>query len=128
MNRMNHLDEVKKIRNTTNCNCTQSLWVAFAPEMKVETEEVKKMGKFFGSGMLQGSVCGALSGALMILGKCGGSQKQALDLIKTFREKHGTTDCAALLREATKKGITRKEHCDELIFEMCQATDSLLSK
>ncbi|MGE1061362.1 C-GCAxxG-C-C family protein [Megasphaera paucivorans] len=125
---MNHLDTVREIRNTTNCNCTQSLLVAFAAEMGMEAEEAKKMGSFFGGGMLHGSVCGALSGTLMILGKQGVNQKEALDIIKTFRMNHATTDCAVLLSEAVKKGVARKDHCDNLIFEMCQAIDDILSK
>jgi C_GCAxxG_C_C family probable redox protein len=125
---MDHLEEVKKLRSTTTVNCSQSLLVAFGPEIGLEKEEAVKLGAFFGGGMLHGSACGALSGALMVLGMKGYTPQEAKNLIRDFRQKHGATDCATLLSTSAKAGIAKKDHCNGLIFEMCQALDEILSK
>ncbi len=70
----------------------------------------------FGGGMTVGSTCGAITGALMVLGAIKGrheckNKNQSLALTKEVmakvKEKYGTFDC----RELKKKGIS----CDEMI-------------
>lgn len=124
---MNHLEEIKNVRSTTTCNCTQSLLVTFASEIGLTPDEAQKLGSFFGGGMMHGSTCGALSGALMILGMKGYTKQEAQQLLRAFREKHGATDCATLLSTAAKNGIERRPHCDGLIFEMAQALEEILA-
>ncbi len=41
---------------------------AFADECGLEEEQALKLGSCFGSGMRKGEVCGAVTGALMVLG------------------------------------------------------------
>ena len=53
-------------------NCSQSVFTAYAAEWGIEEELALKLGTNFGSGARKGELCGAVSGALMVLGlKCG---------------------------------------------------------
>ena len=50
------------------------------------------------------------------------------DLLRRFREGRQATECAALLTRAKEAGVTRKEHCDALVFEMVQTLETLLAQ
>ena len=68
---MTRMEEVKYLRTEPNgrhYNCAQSLLVPFAEQVGLDKEQADKLGSFFGSGMLHGSACGALSATQMILG------------------------------------------------------------
>lgn len=49
-------------------HCSQAVLVAFADECGLTKEQALKLGACFGSGMRKGEVCGACTGALMVLG------------------------------------------------------------
>ena len=107
------------------CNCAQSVVIPFAHEMGLTEEQAFALGAHFGSGMRHGSACGALSGALMVLGGLGYGDKEALALLRQVREAHGATDCATLLRTSRERGEDKKTHCDGLVFEMVEALDRI---
>ena len=109
-------------------NCAQAVLVTFADKMGMTEEQAYNLGAHFGSGMRHGSTCGALTGALMVLGMLGYDDKEASALLKQMREEHGALDCATLLKNAHEKGVARKEHCDGLVFEMVQAVAERIEK
>ena len=49
-------------------HCSQSVLAVFAEECGITEEQAFRIGSCFGSGMRRGNVCGACSGALMVLG------------------------------------------------------------
>ena len=49
-------------------HCSQSILAAFSEECGITEEHAFRLGSCFGSGMRKGSVCGACTGALMVLG------------------------------------------------------------
>ena len=49
-------------------HCSQSVLAAFADELGLTEEQALKLGACFGGGMRKGEVCGACTGALMVLG------------------------------------------------------------
>ncbi len=51
-----------------NCNCCQAVLSVFGPEIGLSQEVCLKLGSGFGSGMIQGETCGAVTGAYMVLG------------------------------------------------------------
>ena len=120
---MTHLEKAQELRARTDkhFNCCQSVLVAFAEEMGLTEEQAYDLGANFGSGMRCGSVCGTLTGALMVLGMRGNSEEQSAALLRRFREEHGEINCAALLKKSHDAGIPRKEHCDGLVFEVVEA-------
>lgn len=49
-------------------HCSQAVLAAFTEECGLTEEQALKLGACFGSGMRKGEVCGACTGALMVLG------------------------------------------------------------
>ncbi|MGI5962132.1 MAG: C-GCAxxG-C-C family protein [Lawsonibacter sp.] len=124
---MTHLEEATALRANTavHYNCFQSVVIPFSEELGVSKEQLYTLGAHFGSGMRHGSACGALSGALMVLGGLGYDEQQATALIQQFQAQHSATDCSALLTAVQEQGQERKPHCDGLVFEMIQLLDQL---
>ena len=128
---MDHRDEIRTLRSEPggrHYNCAQSLLIPFAPEIGLEKGAADALGAFLGAGMMHGSVCGTLSAALMILGKAGKDRLVAETLLQEFIASYGTTGCTQLLSLAAAKGMTRKENCDGLVYEMGQKLDKLLEE
>ena len=128
---MDRMEQVKHLRTDPgdrHYNCAQSILVPFAKEAGLEEEQAYQLGAMFGSGMNHGATCGVITSALMLLGLKGYSSKEAGELLRRFREEHQTTECAALLTRAKEAGVTRKEHCDALVFEMAQTLETLLTE
>ena len=67
---MTRMEETEALRARTDVhyNCCQSVLVPFADLCGLDKETAFKLGANFGSGMRHGSTCGAVSGALMVLG------------------------------------------------------------
>lgn len=120
MNKMEHARQLRAITEK-HYNCAQSVLVPFAVEMGMSEEQAYALGAHFGAGMRHGSTCGALTGALMVLGAMGYAEQEAQELLRTFREKNGCTDCAHLLADAKARGEEKKPHCDRLVCECVQA-------
>ena len=49
-------------------HCSQAVLAAFADECGITESQALKLGSCFGGGMRKGNVCGACTGALMVLG------------------------------------------------------------
>ena len=58
-------------------HCSQAVLAAYAPELGLTEEQALKLGACFGSGMRKGEVCGACTGALMVLGALYGQYDKA---------------------------------------------------
>jgi C_GCAxxG_C_C family probable redox protein len=94
-------------RFTQGFSCSQSVFCAFASKLGITDETALKLASPFGGGVAhQGSVCGAVTGALMALGLARGSFTVAKkdetyliaeDFIKRFQERHGTILCRDLI-------------------------------
>jgi len=126
---MDRMEHVRALRANVEVhyNCCQSVLVPFAKEMGMTEEQAYALGAHFGSGMRHGSACGAFTGALMVLGSLGYNEVQAQALIRQFREAHGSTTCAELLKASHDRGIARKPHCDGLVFEMVETLERILA-
>jgi C_GCAxxG_C_C family probable redox protein len=101
--------------------------VAFSDQIGLTDQQSYNLAAHFGSGMRHGSTCGAVTGALMVLGMLGYDEKAAAALLHQMREGHGALDCATLLKTSHEAGIPRKTHCDGLVFEMVEAVDKILA-
>ncbi len=90
-------------------HCSQAVLAAFADECGISEEMAFKLGSCFGSGMRKGNVCGACTGALMVLGLLFGEtqagnpeERQRTNelndmMLDRFREANGTCICNELL-------------------------------
>lgn len=122
---MTHLEKARELRASTDrhFNCCQSVLVTFAREMGLTEEQAYSLGTNFNAGMRCGSACGALTGALMVLGMTNYPPEQADAFRRKFVEEHGDINCAALLKAAHERGISKNEHCDGLVFDVVEMLD-----
>ena len=127
-----YLERAQEIRaiETPHHNCTQSVLMSFTQSLNLDDETAYKIGSAFGAGMKTGSVCGAVTGALMVLGLFDAEDPQTTQkLISDFKKRHSDMlDCADLLRACTQAGGQRKPHCDGLVYEMVEYVENILKE
>ncbi len=94
---------------SNNFNCSQAVFAAFAPDFGLDEKLALKLATSFGGGARNGDICGAVSGALMVLGLKYGhfdaadsEQKSrayaiAVEYTKRFKEANGSIVCRDLL-------------------------------
>ena len=90
-------------------NCSQAVLAAFASDFGLSEEMALKIATQFGGGARKGEMCGAVSGALMVLGlkyghyhynaleEKGNAYKIAEDFMNRFIAKKGTVVCREML-------------------------------
>ena len=117
-------------RTDVHYNCAQAVLMAFSPELGLPEETAAKIGALFGSGMKIGSVCGAYTGGLMVLGLAGLKDADtAAEFTEAFRKlEEGRLDCAELLRVNTERGGEKKPFCSRLITESAAILEDLLRR
>ena len=88
---------------TSGCNCSQAVFVAFADELGLDEELARRIACGLGGGVgRMREVCGAVSGAALVLGMRHGPDKMAAypviqDFCAKFKEKFGSIICRDLL-------------------------------
>lgn len=113
-------------------HCSQAVLAAYAKELGLTEEQALKLGACFGGGVRKGELCGACSGALMVLGLKYGQAKQedinsrlktdqvTDDFLEKFTVENGSYLCNELLNcdMKTQEGIDYAvEH--KLFTEFC---------
>ena len=111
-------------------NCAQSVITAFCEDLGLDQATALKLARGFGGGMGRtGKTCGAVSGAYMVLGLR--EQKAAREGVESayariqefnrkFVEKHGSTECTALLGcDLSTPGGLAKARGDGLFTKVC---------
>ena len=106
MNRSEHAKELF----LSGYNCAQSVVLSFADDLKFSKELAQKMAAGFGGGMGKTQeTCGAVTGAIMILGLLKGedvnnneelktsSYGAVKDLVQAFVAEYNTTKCRDLI-------------------------------
>ena len=128
--------------------CSQSVLSAYAPLFDLDPELALRIAAPFGGGMgRMGEVCGAVTGALMVLGlKVGNTLAQdkaskeasydlAREFAERFRKRHGSILCRELLgvdistaeglQVARQRGLF-KELCPRLVGDSSEIVAELL--
>ena len=112
--------------------CAQSVLSAFADKCGLTEEQALKLGACFGSGMRKAEVCGACTGALMVLGALYGhcdendqehkqhSKKISAEMMDKFAEKMGSCICRDILGcdISTEEGV-KTARANNLFTELC---------
>lgn len=110
-------------------NCAQAVLTAFAPRHGLSKEHALKVSCAFGSGMMRGSTCGAVTGFLMVIGlahgRCRADDMQARSktyaLTQAFQDRfetvHGTCNCEELLGLDPTTPEGRQAALDRGLFE-----------
>lgn len=91
-------------------NCSQSLFAPYAERKGIPYDKALRISASFGAGCRCGDICGAVSGALMVLGlysdldlKDHPEEKSKIygwaeAFLERFRDVHGSTICRELLK------------------------------
>ncbi|MBQ8306320.1 MAG: C_GCAxxG_C_C family protein [Blautia sp.] len=125
-----YLEKAKALRAVTerHYSCSQSVLCAFAEDFGLDEEMAYHLMGNTGGGLRMGGTCGAIIGAVTVLGLAGIDDKKViLDLYRDIKAEHeGCMDCRDLLRISAEKGEEKKPHCDGLVLEMVERTEKLI--
>lgn len=129
---MNNKRDKAKEYFSQSMHCSQAVLASFSKECGISEEQAFKLGSCFGGGMRKGEVCGACTGALMVLGLLygqgfigdldGREQSNIINdlMMERFKEVNGSYICNDLLGcdIATLEGI-QKAREEGLFTEFC---------
>lgn len=126
-------------------NCSQAVACAFADEMNMDEETVKRLTIGFGGGMgRMREVCGTVAGATFVLSALYGDSnkndvyKMVQDVAEEFRKENGSVVCRELLgldksapltpvAEPRTKEYYKKRPCPELAELMADILEKYLA-
>ncbi|WP_041082379.1 C-GCAxxG-C-C family protein [Thermotoga profunda] len=125
-------------------SCSQSVFAAYAPIFGIDEKTALKISSAFGGGMSRlAHVCGAVSGAFMIIGlKAGGEDKEskertylfAREFAEQFKSLNGSIMCKDLLGYdiSTSEGLQKareanlfKTICPKYVRDSCQILEKM---
>ncbi len=130
-------------------NCTQALLSTYGRRFGLDADLALRLGGAFGSGMGIGETCGAVTGALMVIGLKyarirGGvylsrdkTYDAAADFIARFRERNGKVVCRELLgcdvttREGFKQAKKEKhfkKRCPKFVQDAAEILEEILAR
>ena len=129
-------------------NCSQAVAETYAPSLGITIEQARRVSAAFAGGMGMGSDCGAVTGALMVIGlkygevsdsdPCanGKTFKHVVMFINEFKARHKYVNCSALLESkiSTPEGISRAaemgyftSRCPEYVKSAAEILDKILA-
>jgi len=109
-------------------NCAQSVLSVFCEKYGLEMETAMKLACGLGGGFRQGEICGAVSGAVLVIGLKDGQYiaedavskancyAKTDELIKRFKEKYSTIICRELIGVDISTEEGRKQALDKSLF------------
>ena len=113
-------------------DCSQVVVAAFADELGMTQEEAYKVAAGFGGGMGIGETCGAVVGAMIVLGlrygHCDTEHMEQKDIMNAkraefltkFREKYAVCNCKGLLKHDIADPEEMQKILDEgLLVDFC---------
>lgn len=127
-------------------HCSQAVLAAYAPMCGISESDALKLGACFGSGMRKGEVCGAATGALMVLGLLFGktepldrelANKVNDEFLNRFSKRNRSYLCNTLLGCDIKtiEGINYAksknlftEFCPKMVYSACEIIDELIKE
>lgn len=132
-----------------NFNCSQAVFAAFATENHMEESLALKLGTQFGGGARCGQLCGAVAGALLVLGlKYGHSHSDnaeekarayrlATEFNQRFCERNGTVVCKELLgldlSDPAEAALIKEQNlfrtvCPKMVADAAEITAQMLQE
>lgn len=126
---MKHREEAEALFSG-GFNCAQAVLAAYGVELGLERDAALKLASPLGAGIARtGQVCGAVTGALMVIGLRFGAanswnkihkarvQKRAEQFLEKFKKIHGSVNCYDLLGLDLGTAEGRKEAKQKKVFE-----------
>lgn len=131
-------------------NCTQSVFSSFAPELGLERDTALKVATPFGGGIARmGEVCGAVTGAMMVIGlKYGMYEEEDLEakertyeicqeLASRFKTRNSSLKCRELIgydlsnpeehKKAEEEGVFNTK-CTKFVRDAVELVEELFKK
>lgn len=113
--------------------CSSAVFSSFSEELGIDPETAKKISCGFGAGISKtGNICGAVSGAIMVIGLKYGKTEEGDDaatektralvrkFIQEFTERHGSVNCTELLGyNLSNPAEYEKAHHNKLFVTKC---------
>ncbi len=145
---MTHAEKAKEYFSN-NFNCAQAVFTTFAVENGFDEALALKLASGFGGGARCGQLCGAVSGALMVLGLKYGhshstdrdekarSNSLAMEFTTRFREKNGSVVCRELLgydpSDPADAAVIREKDlfhtiCPRMVADAADIVDQMLAE
>ena len=130
-------------------HCSQAVLAAYADQCGLSEEQALKLGACFGSGMRKGDVCGACSGALMVLGSLYGQvclsgeksrrvENEVNDrMMKGFEEACGSCLCREILgcdistpegKQYARQNNLFKERCPRMVAVAVDVLEEIIGE
>ena len=127
-------------------NCAQAVLGAFCEDYGLTVGKALQISAGLGGGLRKGEVCGAVSGAVIVLGLKYGPKtpedldskqlcnKKTIEFMDAFREKNGAVTCRELLErdtskekgtELTMQPNQKKEICVNLVKSAAELLESM---
>lgn len=122
-------------------SCAQSIFAAYSSIFGVDEKTALKIASAFGGGIARmGNICGAVSGALMVIGlKFGPDKEQAYSVARKFVEEFKAANGSILCKEllgydiSTEEGLQKarqekvfKSVCPRYLKDSSQILEELL--
>lgn len=125
------------IENAVSCfktefNCSQAIFSTYGPKFGIDRDSCLKIAEVFGGGMAyMGNVCGAVTGAFMVIGlnygrkRCNNEQakEKAYNAAIQFVEKFKIQNCSILCNELINFDLSTPEKRllakEKSIFDKC---------
>ncbi len=140
------MDRIEKAVSIFNkgFSCSQAVFAAYAPDYGVDFETAMKLSTPFGGGIAgMGEICGAVSGAIMVIGlKYGRVKEEELDektktyeltsyFIEKFKVNNKSHLCAELIDIDPKLGEEersklKKEICTKAVTDAARILEEIL--
>lgn len=123
-------------------SCSQSVFSVFAEDYGLDPRIALKIGDAFGGGIAgQGLTCGAVTGALMVIGLAFGrtdpadydaktlTRERAKEFLRLFEARYTTTECRLLLEidigDPELAGF--KSRCHQVVHDAAAILEQVLS-
>ena len=125
---MGKIARAQALRDETSIhyNCCQAVLIPFAGDCGLDEESAARLTANFGSGMRHGATCGAVTGALMVLGLMGKGEAETKALLDGFRAESTYLNCAELLEKMRSDGLEKKPHCDGRVRDAVALLEEIL--
>ena len=124
-------EEAKRLFIEDKFHCSQAVFAVFSEY--IDKDFALKISSCFGGGMRKGEVCGAVTGALMLLGIVFGysdkddlenkklSNKIASDFMDLFKEKYNSYLCRDLI-------VHGRDVCGQYVMFAVEAIEEIIKK
>lgn len=127
-------------------NCTQAILSVWGARHGLDRETALRIGGAFGSGMNMGETCGAVTGALMVVGlrhakvsKAGflsrdQTERETLEFLERFKARNGTVVCKELIgcdlgtpagRATARRDRSFKTRCPKFVRDAAEILEEM---